>query len=69
LILCTDNVTGKPLYGLFQKKEDLDGCFQACLEVFQKYGLPASFYLDRASQFTTTRHGGVHVTQDDRELT
>jgi len=69
LILCTDDATGKPLYGLFQKEEDLDGCFRVCLEVFQKYGLPALFYLDRASQFTTTRHGGVHVTQNDQEPT
>jgi transposase len=69
LILCTDDATGKPLYGLFQKEEDLDGCFRVCLEVFQKYGLPALFYLDRASQFTTTRHGGAHVTQSDREPT
>ena len=31
------------------------GCFDAAYNVFSKYGLPASFYLDRASQFKTTR--------------
>ena len=27
LILCTDDATGEPLYGLFHDQEDLDGCF------------------------------------------
>jgi len=63
LILCTDDATGKPIYGLFQKQEDLEGCFKVCMAVFNKYGLPVSFYLDRASQFTTTRSSGIHVTQ------
>ena len=69
LLLCTDDATGNPLYGLFQKEEDLDGCFHVCLEVFRRYGLPAQFYLDRASQFTTTRHGGLHVSQNDQSPT
>jgi hypothetical protein len=34
LLLCTDDSTGKPLYGLFQEEEDLDGCFHVCTEVF-----------------------------------
>lgn len=63
LILCTDDATGAPLHGLFQKKEDLNGCFKVSLAVFKKHGLAVSFYLDRASQFVTTRHGGVHRYQ------
>jgi len=69
LILCTDDATGKPLYGVFQEQEDLTGCLRVCGEVFQNYGLPTSFYLDRASHFTTTRHGGVHVSQRDDQPT
>ena len=69
LILATDDATGKPLYGLFQKEEDLDGCLLVCIEVCRVYGLPAGFYLDRASQFTTTRHGGIHVAQSDQKPT
>lgn len=69
LILCTDDATGKPLYGLFQKEEDLDGSLRVCLEVFRTHGLPTCFYLDRASQFTTTRHGGIHVEQRDDKPT
>ena len=67
LILSTDDATGKPLYGIFRKEEDLNGCFTVCMEVFKRHGLPSSFYLDRASHFITTRHGGIHVHQrDDR---
>jgi len=35
----------------------LDGCLHVCIEMCRIYDLPAGFYLDRASQFTTTRHG------------
>jgi transposase len=69
LLLCTDDATGKPLYGLFREQEDLDGCFAVCHEVFTRFGLPVCFYLDRASQFTTTRRGGVHVNQRDEQPT
>ncbi len=69
LILCSDDATGKPLYGTFQPEEDRDGCFEVCYHVFRKFGLPAAFYLDRGSQFITTRHGGVHRCQDDSQLT
>jgi transposase len=69
LLLCTDDATGKPLYGVFRKEEDLEGCFAVCQEVFTRYGLPATLYLDRASQFTTTRRGGLHVHQRDEQPT
>lgn len=69
LILSTDDATGNPLYGLFQKEEDLDGCFTVVEEVIIRKGLPSLFYLDRASQFTTTRHGGLYRTQRDDQPT
>lgn len=69
LLLCSDDATGKPLYGKFQKEEDREGCFEVCYHVFSRFGLPVAFYLDRASQFKTTRHSGVHVRQSERELT
>lgn len=69
LLLATDDATGKPLYGLFCEQEDLEGCFTVCQEVFAGYGLPVVFYLDRASQFTTTRRRGVHVRQRDDQPT
>jgi len=63
LLLASDDATGRPLWGKFQPTEDRDGCFEVCYHVFRKHGLPGGFYLDRASQFTTTRHGGLHVRQ------
>lgn len=69
LILCTDDATGRPLYGAFLPQETLNGCFEVLYHVFRRYGLPESLYLDRASQFTTTRHGGTHRFQRDDQLT
>jgi transposase len=69
LLLSTDDATGNPLYGLFQKEEDLEGCFRVVGEVIARKGIPSLFYLDRASQFTTTRRGGLHVAQRDDQPT
>jgi transposase len=67
LMLCTDDATGRPIYGLFAPQETRDACFEVLYHVFLRYGMPVSLYLDRASQFTTTRHGGTHSFQrDDR---
>lgn len=67
LILCTDDATGQPLYGGLFPQETLAGCFEVLYHVFRHHGLPESLYLDRAGQFTTTRHGGTHRFQrDDR---
>ena len=70
LLLSTDDSTGKPLYGVFQKEENLDGCFQVCREVFTRFGRPTVFYLDRASQFKTTRlkSDPVEPTQFQRAM-
>ena len=32
------------------------------VHVFEKQGRPGCFYLDKAAQFTTTRHGGIHYS-------
>jgi transposase len=70
LLLASDDATGKPLWGKFQPEEDRDGCFEVCYHVFTRFGLPGAFYLDRASQFVTTRHGGLPALHDpDREPT
>jgi transposase len=70
LLLASDDATGKPLWGKFQPEENRDGCFEVCYHVFVRFGLPGAFYLDRASQFITTRIGGTHATHNpDREPT
>jgi len=63
LLLCSDDATGKPLWGKFQPNEDRNGCFEVCYQVFKNFGLPSAFYLDKASQFITTRYGGLHSHQ------
>jgi len=55
LILCSDDATTKALWGIFTAEEDRNSCFEVAYEVMMKFGLPGSFYLDRASQFLTTR--------------
>ncbi|MEO0070520.1 MAG: ISNCY family transposase [candidate division WOR-3 bacterium] len=69
LILATDDATGKPLYGLFAPQETLNACFEVLYHICRKYGIPGALYLDRASHFTTTRHGGIHRFQRDDQLT
>ncbi|MEO0082412.1 MAG: ISNCY family transposase [candidate division WOR-3 bacterium] len=69
LILATDDATGRPLWGKFDPQETLAGCFEVFYHVARRYGLPGALYLDRASQFTTTRHGGVHRFQRDDQPT
>jgi len=69
LILATDDATGIPLYGQLDPQETLNGCFSVFYHVARRYGLPAALYLDRAGQFTTTRHGGTHVFQRDDKPT
>lgn len=69
LILATDDATGKPLWGLFAAQETLAACFEVFYHVARQFGLPGALYLDRASQFTTTRHGGVHRFQHDDQPT
>jgi hypothetical protein len=63
LLLSSDDATGRPLWGKFQREEDRDGCFEVSYHLMKNYGVPLSFYLDTASQFKTTRHGGVHQRQ------
>jgi len=69
LLLATDDATGQPLHGLFKPHETRDGCFEVLYHVARRHGLPETLYLDRASQFTTTRHGGTHVQQTSTEPT
>jgi transposase len=69
LMLSTDDATGRPLQGLFAPQETRDACFEVLYHVFRRYGLPNSLYLDKASQFTTTRHGGTHRFQRDDQPT
>jgi len=69
LLLSCDDATGSPLVGLFREQEDRNGCFLLLEKLFKKYGLPQILYLDKASQFKTTRYGGIHSLQIKEEKT
>ncbi len=69
LLLATDDATGMPLYGRFDPQETLAGCFDVCYHVGRRYGLPGALYLDKASQFTTSRQGGTYRCQRDDKPT
>lgn len=66
LILCIDDATSKALGGTFVKEENRNSCFEVAYRVFSQYGLPHSFWLDRGSQFITTRGEGLLYTQTPR---
>ena len=66
LILCTDDATSRALWGIFVDEENRNACFEVAYEVFTRFGIPMNFWLDRASQFITTRGQGVRISQ--REL-
>lgn len=65
LVICSDDATTSALWGVFTDEENRNACFEVVYEVFKKYGLPSSFWLDRASQFITTRGEGLHVRQKE----
>lgn len=65
LILCTDDATTSVLSGVFTKEENRNSCFEVVYNVFTKFGLPSSFWLDRASQFITTRGEGNRYKQSE----
>jgi len=69
VVLATDDATGMPLYGIFAAQETLSVCFEVLYQVCRNYGIPQALYLDRASHFTTTRHGGIHSCQRDDQPT
>lgn len=66
LILCSDDATTGVLSGVFTSEENRNSCFEVVYSVFKKYGLPSNFWLDRASQFITTRGEGLHFKQTER---
>jgi transposase len=61
LIAAIDDASNRVLYASFNKKDTSINNMKAVKEIIEKYGIPVAFYVDRASHFFTTRHGGMHV--------
>jgi hypothetical protein len=69
-LVASDDAAGQPLWGQLQPEEDRDGRFAVCYHAFVGHDLPGAFYLGRASQFVTARHGDLKARHDpDREPT
>ena len=65
LILCTDDATSGALWAIFVDEENRNACFEVAYEVMTRFGIPMSFWLDRASQFITTRGAGQVYKQTE----
>lgn len=72
LIAAIDDATSKVLYASFSHRDTTIANMKAIKEIVSSKGIPIAFYVDRASHFFTTRHGGTHVNikeeQEDTQI-
>lgn len=61
LISVVDDATSKILTMKFFPSDNLFNNMEIITDILQQYGIFYSLYVDRASHFTTTRLGGLHV--------
>ena len=61
LIAAIDDATNRVLYATFVEKDTSINNMKVIKGIIERYGIPIAFYVDRASHFFTTRHGGMHV--------
>jgi len=60
LITMVDDASSEILYARFEEEDSTFTNMKALKSVIKKWGLFLALYVDRASHFTTTRHGGLH---------
>jgi transposase len=63
LLAIIDDATTKTYAACFVPHEATVPVMELLWEVVEEYGIFCSFYTDKASHFTTTRHGGPHQRQ------
>jgi hypothetical protein len=56
-----DLVTKDVPYALFAFKDSVEENMATFKEIVKKKGIPLSLYVDKDSEFITTRHGGLYV--------
>jgi len=61
LIAAIDDATNEVPYALFVKSDNTVNNMLVMKEIVKRKGIPFGFYVDGASHFFTTRHGGTHV--------
>lgn len=64
LIAAVDDATSKILTMKFFPSDNLFNNMEIIKDILQQHGMFYSLYVDRASHFTTTRLGGLHVEVD-----
>ncbi|MFH1778903.1 MAG: ISNCY family transposase [Candidatus Omnitrophota bacterium] len=69
LIATVDDATNEVAYGRFFPKDTLFANMHVLRRLIERKGIFYSLYVDKASHFKTTRHGGLHynVAQDQEE--
>jgi transposase len=61
LIAAIDDATNEVPYALFVESDNTVNNMLVMKEIVKRKGIPLGFYVDGASHFFTTRHGGTHV--------
>ena len=61
LIAAIDDATNEVPYALFVESDNTINNMLVMKEIVKRKGIPLGFYVDGASHFFTTRHGGTHV--------
>jgi len=61
LIAAIDDATSEVPYALFVESDNTVNNMLVMKEIVKRKGVPLGFYVDGASHFFTTRHGGTHV--------
>ncbi len=61
LIAAIDDATSEVPWALFVESDNTLNNMLVMKEIVERKGIPLGFYVDGASHFFTTRHGGTHV--------
>jgi transposase len=61
LIAAIDDATNEVPWALFVESDNTINNMLVMKEIVKRKGIPLGFYVDGASHFFTTRHGGTHV--------
>jgi len=61
LIAAIDDATNEVPYALFVESDNTINNMLVMKEIVERKGIPLGFYVDGASHFFTTRHGGTHI--------
>ena len=61
LVASIEDATSAVVFGKFYPTDGTLPNMEAMMTVTETQGIATAFYVDRASHFKTTRHGGIHV--------